>query len=171
MPDKIMSKVYVSIGSNIEQEKNIRSCLNSLREHFGNLETSTIYENKAVGFEGDNFYNLVAGFDTGEDVNTVFNILRDIENDHGRDRTSKRFSSRTLDIDLLLYDSLVMQDDRLEIPRDEITKYEFVLRPLAELCGEFRHPKLQRTIAELWQEFDKGEEEMWPVELPKLTDS
>jgi 2-amino-4-hydroxy-6-hydroxymethyldihydropteridine diphosphokinase len=67
----------------------------------------------------------------------------------------------------LLYDDLVMKDERMEIPRGEITEYEFVLRPLAEICGEYMHPVLKKTIAELWQEFERGEDEMRVVELAR----
>jgi 2-amino-4-hydroxy-6-hydroxymethyldihydropteridine diphosphokinase len=158
-----MARVYVSIGSNINREKNIPTCLESLKEKYGNLLISTIYESKAVGFEGDNFYNLVVGFDTDDDVYLVLNTLRDIENIHGRDRDSKHFSSRTLDIDLLLYDDIVLNEDGIQIPRDDLTRYAFVLKPLVEIAPKCKHPVLGKTVSELWSEFNEDPAGMWPA--------
>lgn len=158
-----MARVYVSIGSNIEREANIRGGVADLRERFGELTLSSVYESEAVGFDGDNFYNLVAAFDTGLAVLEVARVLREIEDAHGRTREGPRFSSRTLDIDMLLYDELLLQQGKLELPREEITKNAFVLWPLAEIAPELKHPVLQQTYAELWDAFDKDKQTLWPV--------
>ncbi|MFO7592867.1 MAG: 2-amino-4-hydroxy-6-hydroxymethyldihydropteridine diphosphokinase [Pseudomonadota bacterium] len=160
-----MAKVYVSIGSNIERDANIRGGVADLEKHFGELELSRVYESEAVGFDGDNFFNLVAAFDTDEDVQAVAKTLHEIENDHGRTREGPRFSSRTLDIDMLLYNDVVMQEGKLELPRDEITKNAFVLWPLAEIAPELKHPVLKKSYAELWDAFDKNKQPLWPVEF------
>ncbi|MCW9089207.1 MAG: 2-amino-4-hydroxy-6-hydroxymethyldihydropteridine diphosphokinase [Gammaproteobacteria bacterium] len=160
-----MAKVYVSIGSNIDRDANIRGGVVDLQKWFGELALSRVYESEAVGFDGDNFFNLVAAFDTDEDVLTVAKILRDIENDHGRTREGPRFSSRTLDIDLLLFDDLVIQQGKLELPREEITKNAFVLWPLAEIAPQLKHPVLHKNYAELWAAFDKNKQPLWPVEF------
>jgi 2-amino-4-hydroxy-6-hydroxymethyldihydropteridine diphosphokinase len=160
-----MARVYVSVGSNIDRDANIRSCLEELRARFGELIVSTIYETKAVGFEGDNFYNLVVAFETEKDVHAVSDILHAIEDAHGRNRAGQRFSSRTLDLDLLLYDALVLKEQGLELPRGEITRYAFVLLPLAEIAGELVHPTEGKTIQALWEAFDASAEEMHPVQL------
>jgi 2-amino-4-hydroxy-6-hydroxymethyldihydropteridine diphosphokinase len=160
-----MARVYVSIGSNIERDANIRGGVTDLKKYFGELELSRVYESESVGFDGDNFYNLVAAFDTDEDVLTVAKILHDIENDHGRTREGPRFSSRTLDIDMLLYDDAVMQQGKLELPRDEITKNAFVLWPLAEIAPDLEHPVLGTSYAEMWAAFDKDKQPLWPVEF------
>jgi 2-amino-4-hydroxy-6-hydroxymethyldihydropteridine diphosphokinase len=152
-----MATVYVSIGSNVDRRRNILSCLEALHHQFGELQVSSVYENKAVGFAGDNFYNLVAGFQTDLQVQKLAPIFRNIESEHGRVRGSERFSSRTLDVDLLLYDDLVTKDGGLDVPRDEITRYGFVLRPLAELVPELEHPELHKTMRELWQAFEPKE--------------
>lgn len=158
-----MPRVFLSLGSNIDREHNIRSAVKALRERFGTLELSQVYESEAVGFEGDAFYNLVAVFDSDEDVHAINRALGGIEDSHGRDRSGPRFSSRTLDIDLLLYDDLVLDENGLRLPRGEITRNAFVLLPLAELAPEVRHPLDGRRYAELWAAFDAPAQKLWPV--------
>jgi 2-amino-4-hydroxy-6-hydroxymethyldihydropteridine diphosphokinase len=159
-----MVTVFVSIGSNVERHKNIVSCLQALRNQFGELQVSSVYENEAVGFAGDNFYNLVAGFQTDLPAQELAPVFREIESEHGRVRGGERFSSRTLDVDLLLYGDQVLKDEGLDVPRDEITRYAFVLRPLAELVPDLRHPELHKTMQELWCDFEP-KQEMTVVDL------
>ena len=160
-----MAWVYISVGSNIEPVVNIRSAMQDLRQHYPELIVSTVYESEAVGFDGDNFYNLVVGFETAEDVRQVAQQLRSIEDSHARNRKGPKFSSRTIDLDLLLYDDLIINDDGLNIPRDEISKNAFVLWPLAEVAAEVVHPQLKQTIAVIWQAYDKDCQSLWPVEF------
>jgi 2-amino-4-hydroxy-6-hydroxymethyldihydropteridine diphosphokinase len=158
-----MARVYLSIGSNIEREKNIRGGVADLERVFGEVILSRVYESESVGFEGDNFYNLVAAIETEMPVEEVSRVLHQIEAEHGRTREGPRFSSRTLDIDLLTYDDLVTNDNGLQLPRDEITKNAFVLWPLAEIAPEEQHPLLKQSYAEMWDNFDKEKQALWPV--------
>lgn len=160
-----MPRVFVSVGSNIERERHVRSALKALRERFGQLTVSRVFESEAVGFAGDDFFNLVVGFDTEGTVWEVVACLRDIELAHCRDRRAPRFSSRTLDLDLLLYGDLVMEERGIKLPREEITRYAFVLGPLAEIAGEMSNPLNGRRFADLWREFDQASQPMWPVEI------
>jgi len=146
---------YISIGSNIKREKNVRSSLIALEKQFGKLVVSSLYESEAVGFEGNPFYNLIVGFESNLDVKIVAKQLRDIELSHGRTRNSQKFSARTLDLDLILYGDLIIHDGRLQIPRDEIERYAFVLEPLAEIAANLQHPISNKTYADLWGEYDK----------------
>lgn len=151
-----MTRCYISIGSNIDRDINIPSSLRALKKHFGDLIVSSIYESEAVGFKGANFYNLVVGFDTELDVTSVAKILKQIELDHGRIRESKKFSARTLDLDLLLYDDLIIEEGRLQLPRKEIDEYAFVLEPLAEIAPDQKHLISHISYQDLWQKFEKN---------------
>ncbi|MGZ4969613.1 MAG: 2-amino-4-hydroxy-6-hydroxymethyldihydropteridine diphosphokinase [Methylobacter sp.] len=150
-----MTRGYISIGSNIDKDKHILASLLALEQAFGKLTVSSIYESEPVGFTGDTFYNLVVAFDSDLDVKAVAKQLRQIELDNGRKRDSQKFSARTLDLDLILYGDLIFNDGRLQIPRDEIEHYAFVLEPLAEIAPDLKHPVSQLSYAELWDKFDK----------------
>ncbi len=160
-----MATVYISIGSNIEPKKYIRAGVKALDTHYGALTCSPVYESIAVGFEGDNFYNLVVAFDTNESCETVDANLSKIEDINGRDRSSAKFSARTLDLDLLLYDDLVLNSKDLTLPRPEIYENAFVLRPLADIANALVDPKSHRPFGELWAEFDKSKQKLWAVDL------
>jgi len=160
-----MERVYVSIGSNVDRERNIPNALRALHRRFGPMVVSTVYECPAVGFEGDDFYNLVVGFDSAEPIADVHTALHEIEDQHGRDRSKPRFSPRTLDLDLLLYGDRIWRDGRLVLPRPEIDRVAFVLGPLAELAGDRSHPVHGVAFTALWARFDGiGAGEIAPVD-------
>ena len=159
-----MARVFVSVGSNVEREKNVAGALEALQAEYTSLEKSRIYETKAVGFDGDPFYNLVVAFDTRQSPQEVADVLRRVEDAHGRSREGGKFTSRTLDLDLLLYDDLILDEDGLRLPRKEILEYAFVLKPLAEIAGEMKHPVNGFSFAALWDEFDPTAQPMWPVD-------
>lgn len=160
-----MAWVYISLGSNIDREALTRAGVDSLRRHFGELVLSSVYESEAVGFEGNSFYNMVIALQTDDDVYSVYQTLRKIEDDHGRDRSVPKFSSRTLDLDLLLYDDLMLDDGNLQIPRDEILQRAFVLWPMAEVAPDLIHPVAEKSYSELWQAFDKTKEKLHPIDF------
>jgi 2-amino-4-hydroxy-6-hydroxymethyldihydropteridine diphosphokinase len=161
-----MAQVYLSVGSNIEPAHHLRAGLKDLREHYGTLKSSAVYESQAVGFVGDNFYNLVVGFETTADAFTISDTLRHLEHSQGRKREGKSFSARTLDLDLLLYDDLIIQE--LSIPREDILKYAFVLLPLAEIAPTAKHPLTGQSYAELWELFDKTKQVLWRVAVEMI---
>ncbi len=149
-----MPEVYIGAGSNVDPRRHLRAGLVALADRYGLLKVSPVYRNSAVGFAGDDFLNLVIGFETDEPVGDVVRYLGDVEAANGRTRTEEKFSPRTLDLDLLLYGNLVGEFDGVELPRSEITRYAFVLKPLADLVPEARHPVEGATYADLWASFD-----------------
>ena len=150
-----MAKAFLSIGSNIEREKNFVSAIKALQEHFGRLTLSSVYDTEAVGFEGAPFYNMVIGFESELPVSEIVQILKEIENRHGRQRVSEKFSARALDLDLILYGDLILDQEHLQLPRPELMDYAFMLEPLAEVAPDLRHPVTKKRFANLWERFDK----------------
>jgi len=151
-----MPTVYISIGSNIDRERSIQSAISELRQRFGCLILSSVYDTQAVGFDGDDFYNLIVAFESSESPRNIKHALNDIEEKCGRTPEQKQFSSRTLDLDLILYGNYISNEPKLQIPRKEITQYAFVLEPLAEIAGDLKHPVSQLSYKALWQALDKS---------------
>lgn len=144
----------MSIGSNVEPERHVALALAGLRERFGEIEISPVYRTAAVGFEGDDFLNLVIAFDTDRSVESIDSELDGIESAAGRSRNAARYAPRTLDLDLLLFGDAVIQRDGLRIPRKELVKYAFMLKPLVDIAGERKHPQEGRSFAELLEAGD-----------------
>jgi 2-amino-4-hydroxy-6-hydroxymethyldihydropteridine diphosphokinase len=160
-----MAKVYLSLGSNIERYKRIGAALDALVKQFGELIISPVYESVSVGFDGDNFLNLVVAMNTDIPVGALSNALREIENNNGRVRAGSKFSARTLDIDILTYGSEVGLIDGIELPRDEITKYGFVITPLVDIAANELLPGSDKTYQTIATELNLDEKELWPVEF------
>jgi 2-amino-4-hydroxy-6-hydroxymethyldihydropteridine diphosphokinase len=161
-------RVYVSVGSNIDRDHNIAIALRLLEASFGELQRSSVYESDAVGFDSDPFYNLVVGFDTRYSPREIQDRLHCIEEASGRIRTTG-LSARTLDLDLLLYDDLVTDADGLVLPRTDISRYAFVLGPLAEIAGEQRHPVSGERFADMWSAFDEAGQALSRIAWPPAT--
>ncbi len=160
-----MARAYVSVGSNVDRERNVKAGLDALSAVYGELRLSSVFESEPVGFEGDPFYNLAVGIDTSQTVVALAEVLRKIEDDCGRRRDTPRFSPRTLDLDLLTYDDVVGVVDGVSLPRTEITENAFVLGPLAEIAGAEIHPIAEKTYADLWRDFETAGQELRRVDF------
>ncbi|MCY9861647.1 2-amino-4-hydroxy-6-hydroxymethyldihydropteridine diphosphokinase [Vibrio coralliirubri] len=150
-----MATVYVSIGSNINREHHVTESLKALNSRFTPLHISNFYDCEPVGFEGDNFLNLVVGFECDLSIAELAKVLHQIELENDRKRETKEYASRTMDIDILLYGNEVGIIDGVELPRGEITEYAFVLRPLVDVAAQERHPTLDISFQHLWNNFDQ----------------
>jgi len=144
-----MVDVYVGAGSNIEPERHLRLAISALVERFGRIRCSNVYRSPSYGFQGADFLNAVFAFSTEGGPDDVERELYDIEYEGGRVRRAERFSSRTLDLDLLLFGGAVDASRRL--PRDDVRRYPFVLAPLAELAPALRHPLTGIELADEWR--------------------
>ena len=160
-----MIHVVLSLGSNIDREANIRYAIREIESRYGRLDVSPIYETSAVGFDGPPFYNLVAGMWCDAELPEIIETLRQIESGAGRVRGPKTYDSRVLDIDVVLYGDENWRDRGINVPRDEIERYAFVLKPLADLYPDLRHPVLGRTMAELWDAFDARDQTLFLAEV------
>jgi 2-amino-4-hydroxy-6-hydroxymethyldihydropteridine diphosphokinase len=159
-----VARVYLSLGSNLEPHRHLRAALEELRQRFGELIVSPAYRSGAVGFEGAEFINLAVGMDTEMPPEALNDWLHALENRHGRRRDLPRYSDRTLDVDIVFYDDLVLDGPgHLQIPRNEL-QHAFVLRPIAEIAPGFRHPVSGISMSALWAAFPAGPEP-WQLEL------
>jgi 2-amino-4-hydroxy-6-hydroxymethyldihydropteridine diphosphokinase len=146
-----MSTAWLGLGSNVNAETHIRAGISALKETFGDVSLSPAYASTAVGFEGADFINLVARVETDMQPLELRQFLRDLEDRYGRKRDAPKFSDRSLDIDILLYDDLVLLSPVLEIPRAEILKFAHVLKPLADLDPGLVHPSELRSLNDIWE--------------------
>lgn len=159
-----MPRVWISIGSNIDPEHNVRTVLRALRERFGSLVVSPVYEAEPVGFVGDPFLNLVVGIDTSLRPADLHHFAAELESAQGRKRSQQKFLPRTLDVDVLTYGDEVTEEGGKALPRDDIERYAFVLRPLADVAPGEVHPRLGLTYRELWGRMpDSKRTDMRPI--------
>ncbi|WDE06196.1 2-amino-4-hydroxy-6-hydroxymethyldihydropteridine diphosphokinase [Thalassomonas viridans] len=159
-----MAQVFISLGTNVDRELHVKQGLTALAERYGELTLSSLFESEAVGFAGSAFYNMVIGLQTDESVESVAACLREIEYANGRSPNAKKYSPRTLDLDLLLFDDCIMEQPA-QIPRDEICRNAFVLWPLAEIAGDLLHPVIRQSYHDLWQAYDKSSQKLQKIPL------
>ena len=157
-----MATIYLGLGSNIEPEKNLGRAVRDLRRLYGEVDVSAVYRSKAVGFEGDDFLNLVVRLRSEESPLEICEQIEHLHNLSGRVRSGQKWVSRPLDIDLLLYNDRVIDEPPVRVPRSDILEYGFVLRPMSELAPDLLHPVTGKTMLEHWRQFDP---EQHPLEL------
>jgi len=145
-----VSTAWLSLGSNLEPERHLAEAAVALRARFGEVRFSPVYRTPAVGFEGPDFLNAAARIESDLDVHALNDWLHALEDAHGRQRGGERFSSRTLDIDIVLFDDLVLEGPgNLELPRSDL-RHAFVLKPLADIAPEKTVPTSGESLAALW---------------------
>jgi 2-amino-4-hydroxy-6-hydroxymethyldihydropteridine diphosphokinase len=159
--------VYVAAGSNVAPIANLRRALDVLGPHFAPLVVSGAYANAAVGFEGDDFINLVVGFRTTLTVQQVIERLHEAEAACGRERHAPKWAPRAMDLDILLFGDLLCDEPGLKLPRPDLLKRPYMLGPAAEIAPDVVHPTEHRTLGELWvaMQATQAAHEMRPVTL------
>lgn len=160
-----MARVYLSLGSNLEPQRHLGAALEELRVRFGAIDVSPAYRSRSVGFDGADFVNLAVGLDTELEPEPLNDWLHALEDRHGRRRDVPRYSDRTLDVDIVLYDDRVIDGPgHLQIPRKEL-QHAFVLKPVADIAPDLRHPLSGESMAALWAAFPAQREPLFPEPL------
>ena len=148
-----MALVYLGLGTNLgEKERNLNDAIISLSQEVGFvIRSSTFYASKPWGFESDNdFLNAVVLVDTALTPFDVLSKTQEIEKSLGRTaKTINGYSDRLIDIDILLYDNLIIDQPTLKIPHPLIAERDFVIIPLTEIAPDLVHPVFGRKIVEL----------------------
>jgi len=160
-----MPDVYVAAGSNIDPGTRLREALSLLAASYGPLRVSPAYRNATVGFSGDDFVNLAIGFATDEGPRQVIAKLQSIEARCGRPRSAPKFAPRAMDLDILLYGDLVCEEPGLTLPRPDLVRRAYMLKPMVDLAPGLVHPVEGQTLAELWAESADRAHELVPVRL------
>jgi 2-amino-4-hydroxy-6-hydroxymethyldihydropteridine diphosphokinase len=160
-----MSRVYVAIGGNVEPERWFPVAACELRRRFPGVQFSSCYRNPAYGFEGADFVNAVAGFDTIRPPDSVVGDCHEIEGICGRRRDDPKWEPRAMDVDLLLHGDTIAETEAYRLPRPDLLRRCYMLGPLAEIAPGLRHPQTGRTIAEHWQELARQAHSLERIEL------
>lgn len=160
-----MTDVYVAAGSNVDPVRHLHQALTALQQIYRPLRVSPAYRNKAVGFAGEDFINLAVGFTTDDPVTQVRQHLQQIEALCGRPPSAPKWAPRTMDLDILLYGQLISSEPGLILPRPDLIRRPYMLKPMVDIAPEVEHPTLHRTLRELWEAFDSAGHEM--VRLPE----
>jgi 2-amino-4-hydroxy-6-hydroxymethyldihydropteridine diphosphokinase len=160
-----VTRVLVAAGSNVEPHANLRRALDALARHYPRMRCSAAYRNRAVGFAGPDFINLVVGFDTDDDIQAVLAQLHEAEALCGRERHAPKWGPRSMDLDLLLYGDRVCDEPGIVLPRPDLVRRAYMLGPAAEIAPDLVHPTLGVTLGELWKAFDQGGHALVAVDL------
>ena len=151
------STTYLSLGSNVgDRTDNLKNVINSIENLVGKVnKISKFYENPAIGFDGDNFVNICVEVVTHLSPNELLNSLLKIENEYGRKRLkSGEYCSRIIDIDIIFYEDLIINQNGLVIPHPRMQSRHFVLIPMCDLNPDFIHPISGLKISQLLDELE-----------------
>ena len=155
-----MRNVYLSTGSNLgDRLKNIQSAKELINLRIGNIKLSShIYETEPWGYVSENkFYNQCLQVETPLSPEELIESICTMEKDASRIKEGSSYSDRTLDIDILFYDKLIMASEKISIPHPRMHLRKFVLAPLNEIAPHFMHPVLNMTVLQLLEAcVDKG---------------
>ncbi|KMT66558.1 2-amino-4-hydroxy-6-hydroxymethyldihydropteridine diphosphokinase [Catenovulum maritimum] len=157
-----MALIAVSLGTNVAAEYHLTTAIHLLRPYFKHLLISPVYQSEPVKFSGENFLNICFGGELDLTLEQTLKLLKSIESQYQRDRTSTNKSEITLDLDLLFYDDLITEIP-VKLPRAEILKNAFVLQPLNDIFADKIHPETKTSYQNLWQAYDQSSQKLWPI--------
>ncbi|MCB0191123.1 MAG: 2-amino-4-hydroxy-6-hydroxymethyldihydropteridine diphosphokinase [Anaerolineae bacterium] len=159
----VLNTAYLSLGSNIEPETNIKSAVELLARHTKLLAVSSVWETKPVGFTKQaNFLNAAAIVQTKLPAQQLKErALRKIEKLLGRVRQANKNAPRSIDIDIMLFNRQIFTMGDRHIPDPEILERPFVALPLAEIAPDYVHPETGQTLKEIAESFNVSNEDMF----------
>ena len=160
-----LTDVYVAAGSNVEPEENLARACREIAQSWPGVVFSRAYRNQAVGFEGPDFLNMVLGFRTHDPIEKVLVRLREIETICGRPLNAPKWASRAMDLDILLFGARIEKTSDYTLPRPDLLKRPYMLGPMAEIAPQVVHPTANKTIGQLWAEFDRDAHAMIPARI------
>ena len=160
-----MAEAYVAAGSNVRPRASLRQALGLLGREFPGLRVSRAYSNRAVGFTGDDFINLVFAFPAELPTEALLERLKAVERACGREPGAPKWGPRTLDLDLLLHGDRAGRVAGKSLPHPDLLTRAWVLGPLAELAPDLIHPVVGERIDALWRRFDQRAHPLVPVLL------
>ena len=149
---KSFNKHHISIGSNIgDRLQNLQNAIDLIHLEISIVTSiSPIYKTKAIGFKGDDFYNICISFFSNDDPNNLLQSLLSIETKLGRTRSDKNvYESRTIDLDIILIEDQIINNNLLTVPHPSMHLREFVLAPLNDIDPNINHPILNKNSNEL----------------------
>lgn len=150
---------YISVGSNLGNKlDNCRNGIEALTRSadIRFIDQSPIYRTEPVDYQDqDWFVNYVVKIETDLDPLSLLDFIKSIEHAAGRVRDTIRFGPRVIDLDIILYDDVVLEDSRLTIPHPRMHKRRFVLKPICDIDPDINHPVLQRTMLSLLENLDE----------------
>lgn len=149
-----MAWLYLGLGANLGQrEKTLQRAIERIQETIGPIVArSAFYHSEPWGFSSENtFLNACLIVETDLDARACLRLTQNIEKELGRTMKTEnaQYHDRLIDIDILFYDNLILNEKDLTIPHPLLHKREFVLKPLSEIAADFKHPVLQKSVAEL----------------------
>lgn len=149
-----MHQVFLGIGGNTgNKHENFDKVYTFIKNELGDIiKRSSVYETPPWGFESEeNFWNQVIIVETQFSPEKLLKNIAQIENRFGRERVKGKYTSREMDIDILYFDDLIMNIEKLTIPHPQISNRLFVLVPLAEIAPDFLHPQLKMTSLQMFK--------------------
>jgi 2-amino-4-hydroxy-6-hydroxymethyldihydropteridine diphosphokinase len=161
----ITTFAYVSGGSNLDADRSLPQAAHELKVNYPGARFSRCYRNASVGFDGPEFINFVVELPVYGTPSALREHLQRIEKLCGRPDGAPRWAPRAMDLDILLFGSQVIDDQGLNVPRPNLTRWAFMLGPLAELAPDLPHPVLHKSMGELWAEFDHQAHVLTPVAM------